>query len=81
MENLQISIFKKKKKKKKKIKRKRKNKKNHKSTKVKGPISICLPLKNTAETKISNENEFFCKMRKIFKEQNLRCIKNFKDVF
>ena len=70
-----------KKKKKKKEKEKEKRKKIIRAQKIKGPISICLPLKNTAETKISNENEFFCKMRKIFKEQNLRCIKNFKNVF
>ena len=70
-----------KKKKKKKEKEKEKRKKIIRVQKIKGPISICLPLKNIAETKISNENEFFCKMRKIFKEQNLRCIKNFKNVF
>ena len=67
MENHQISI------KKKRKEEKKKEKKFIRVRKIKRPISIYLPLKNTAETKISKENAVLCKMRKIFKDQKLKC--------
>ena len=44
---------------KKKKKEKKKENKFIRVRKIKGPISIYLPLKNTAETKISKENAVF----------------------